>query len=45
MKPVSTPPVASILLEAMRAFGYSFEAAVADLIVEYRFELTHLGGV
>ena len=32
MKPISTPPVASVLLEAMRAFGYSFEAAIADLV-------------
>jgi hypothetical protein len=32
MRVISTPPVASTLLEAMRAFGYSFEAAVADLI-------------
>lgn len=32
MKVISTPPVASTLLEAMRAFGYSFEAAVADLV-------------
>ncbi len=32
MRVISTPPVASTLLEAMRAFGYSFEAAVADLV-------------
>lgn len=32
MKFVPTPPVASTLLEAMRAFGYSFETAVADLV-------------
>jgi hypothetical protein len=32
MKCISTPPVAATLLEAMRAIGYSFEAAVADLI-------------
>jgi hypothetical protein len=32
MKRVITPPIASTLLEAMRAFGYSFEAALADLI-------------
>lgn len=32
MKARSTPPVASTLLEAMRAIGYSFETAVADLV-------------
>lgn len=32
MKRRSTPPVASTLLEAMRAIGYSFETAVADLV-------------
>lgn len=32
MKCIPTPPVASTLLESMRAIGYSFEAALADLI-------------
>lgn len=32
MKCIPTPPVASTLLESMRAIGYSFEAAAADLI-------------
>lgn len=32
MKGHSTPPDASTLLEAMRAMGYSFETAVADLV-------------
>lgn len=32
MRFVSTPPFASSLLEAMRAFGYSFETAIADLV-------------
>lgn len=32
MKGLFTPPVASTLLEAMRAIGYSFESAVADLV-------------
>ncbi len=32
MKGRSTPPVASTLLEAMRAIGYSFESAIADLV-------------
>ena len=32
MKVVDLPPVASTLLEAMRAVGYSFETAMADII-------------
>lgn len=32
MTPHSTPPVAKTLLEAMRAIGYSFETAIADLV-------------
>src|SRR4051812_20869286 len=32
MRGLSTPPVASTLLEAMRAIGYSFETAIADLV-------------
>eukprot|EP01136_Pigoraptor_vietnamica_P005386 Opistho-1_new@36918 len=32
MKGLFTPPVASTLLEAMRAIGYSFESAIADLV-------------
>lgn len=32
MKCIPTPPAASALLESMRAIGYSFEAAVADLV-------------
>jgi hypothetical protein len=32
MTPHSTPPVAQTLLEAMRAIGYSFETAIADLV-------------
>ena len=32
MTPRSMPPVAATLLEAMRAIGYSFETALADIV-------------